>query len=177
MTKDPIVTRYEGKWIRFVDNDGWEYVERIGNTGVICVAAVTPEGCLLLVEQFRPAINATTIELPAGLVGDEPGHENEHHQHGAERELREETGYEADEWTYLTEGPASSGLSSELITFFLARKLRKVGAGGGVHNESIIVHEAALAEIQSWLDAKAKAGYVIDPKVFTGLYFVNLLCP
>ncbi|MBI5095746.1 MAG: NUDIX hydrolase [Candidatus Hydrogenedentes bacterium] len=169
-----VVTRYEGKWIRFVDKDGWEYVERIGISGVVCIAAVTPENKLVLVEQARPALGATTIELPAGLVGDEPGHENEHHQHGAERELLEETGYEAAEWSYLTEGPASSGLTSEVITFFMARGLRKVGKGGGVQNESIMVHEIPLAEIQTWLEVKAKAGFIIDPKVFTGLYFVGL---
>lgn len=172
-----IVTRYEGKWIRFIDKNGWEYVERIGSTGVICIAPVTPDQRLVLVEQYRPAIDATTIELPAGLVGDEPGHENEHHQHAAERELLEETGYEASEWTYLTEGPASAGLSSEVISFFLARGLHKVGEGGGVQNESITVHEIPLGDIQTWLDAKTREGLTIDPKVFTGLYFVGAVRP
>jgi len=172
-----IVTKYEGKWIRFVDKDGWEYVERIGVTGVVCITAVTPDNKLVLVEQHRPALCSKTIELPAGLVGDEPGHEDEHHQHGAERELFEETGYEADQWSYLTEGAASSGLCSEIITFFMARGLRKVGEGGGVQNESIVVHEIALSELQEWLDGKAREGYLIDPKVFTGLYFVGRCKP
>ena len=51
---------------------------------------------LLLVEQYRIPVHAQTIELPAGIIGDEPGGSaDEAHAEAARRELIEETGYEA----------------------------------------------------------------------------------
>jgi len=61
------------------------------------------------------------------------------------------------------------------VTLFLATKLRRVGAGGGVAHEDITVHEVPLAEVHSWLEAKAKAGVLVDPKVYAGLYFIQQL--
>jgi ADP-ribose pyrophosphatase len=85
----------------------------------------------------------------------------------------EETGYEAAELHYLFTGPSSPGLTSETLSFYLATGLRKVASGGGVDNENIIVHEAPLADIDSWLAAQIAAGKSIDPRIYTGLYFIN----
>jgi len=65
------------------------------------------------------------------------------------------------------------GLTSEIVTPFLATKLRHVGSGGGVAHENITVHEESLSEIHDWLEARAKTGVLIDPKVYAGLYFMN----
>jgi ADP-ribose pyrophosphatase len=51
--------------------------------------------------------------------------------------------------------------------------LRRIGPGGGVASEDITVHEAPLAGIATWLETKAKAGILIDPKVYAGLFFVR----
>ncbi len=61
----------ETKYLRFIDRDGWFFVERPNASGVAVIVAVTDEGRLLLVEQFRAALNQKVIELPAGLAGDD----------------------------------------------------------------------------------------------------------
>ena len=73
----------------------------------------------------------------------------------------------------LTTGAASSGLTSELVTLFHASGLQRAGKGGGVAHEDITVHEVPLAQIDDWLEAKAKTGVLIDPKIYAGLYFLK----
>jgi ADP-ribose pyrophosphatase len=163
-------TLFTGKFLRLAREGRWEYAERTNATGGAIIVAVTPENKLLLVEQYRIPVHSKTIEFPAGILGDEGAHESD--AEGARRELLEETGYEAERVELLTTGPSSSGLTSELVTLFLASNLKRVHAGGGVGNEEIIVHEVPLAEIQDWLTAKTKAGYLIEPKVYAGLYFL-----
>ena len=166
-------TLYTGKFLALIKEGHWEYAHRTNATGAAIIAAVTEEKKILLVEQYRIPVHTRTIELPAGIIGDEPGSSDESHAEAARRELVEETGYEAGQIETLTHGPASAGLGSEVVTLFLASKLRRVGAGGGVAHEDITVHEVSLDEIDSWLATKAKAGVLIDPKVYAGLYFIN----
>ena len=85
----------EGRWLRLIDDGGWEYAERTGSRGVAVIVAVTDAAELLLVEQYRHAVKARVIEPPAGLVGDLAGHADEDASAAARRELREETGIEA----------------------------------------------------------------------------------
>jgi ADP-ribose pyrophosphatase len=173
MNRTPITALHTGRFLALVKEGRWEYAERTNATGAAIVIAVTEERKLLLVEQYRIPVHARTIELPAGIIGDEPGSSDEAHAEAARRELIEETGYEAGHIEALTHGPASSGLTSETVTLFLATKLRRVGAGGGVAHEDITVHEVLLARVHEWLDAKAKAGVLIDSKVYAGLYFIG----
>jgi ADP-ribose pyrophosphatase len=162
-----------GKFLRLVKEGRWEYADRVNATGGAIIVAATEEKKLLLVEQYRLPCHARTIELPAGIVGDEPGSEHEAQSEAARRELIEETGYAAETMKFLTVGPTSSGLASELVTFFLATGLRRVGSGGGQGHEDIQVHEVPLAEVRAWLEAKSRAGVLIDPKIYAGLYFLN----
>jgi len=167
------ITVYTGKFLALVKEGHWEYAERTNATGAAIIVAVTEEQKLLLVEQYRIPVHADTIELPAGIIGDEPECINEEQAEAARRELEEETGYRAGHMEALTHGPASSGLTSETVTLFLASKLMRVGAGGGVAHEKITVHEVSLNEVHDWLDAKANGGILIDPKVYAGLYFLG----
>lgn len=166
------ITLYTGKYLSLVKEDHWEYAERVNATGAAIILAVTNEQKLLLVEQYRIPVHCQTIELPAGIIGDEADHSNESQAEAARRELREETGYDAGHIEILTTGPSSSGLTSELVTLFQATGLRKVSAGGGIANEKIIVHEVPLAEVATWLEAKVREGFMIEPKVYAGLYFL-----
>jgi len=172
MNHPTIHTLHTGKFLTAVKEGHWEYVNRSNASGAAIIVAVTPEGNLLLVEQYRIPVHSRTIELPAGIIGDEPGGATEPGSAAAKRELLEETGYAAEEIKQLVTGPSGAGITSELVTLFLASGLRRVGKGGGVAHEDITVHEVPLAEIDSWLEAKAKSGVLIDPKVYAGLYFL-----
>ena len=123
MNESTITTLGEGKYIRLCSRDGWEYAERPGIGGIVVMVPITDQNELVLIEQHRPAVRASVIELPAGLAGDSSDVRDEPLVNAARRELEEETGYAAAEWTHLTEGPPSPGMSTEIITLFLARGL------------------------------------------------------
>jgi len=173
MSSTPKITLYTGKFLALVKEGRWEYVDRLGASGAAIVVAVTNQQKLLLVEQYRIPVHARTIELPAGIIGDEPGGSAESHAVAAKRELLEETGYAAERVEILATGPASSGLTSEVVTLLLASGLKRLHAGGGVGHENITVHEVPLNEVHEWLAAKANAGLLIEPKVYAGLYFIG----
>lgn len=164
-------TLYSGKFLNLVKEGRWEYCERCNCRGAVMIFACTPENKVLLVEEFRPPINSRCLCFPAGLSND-VGEES--HTEAARRELLEETGYEAADMHYLFTGPSSPGLTSETLHFFIASGLRRVADGGGTDNENITVHEAPLEDIDAWLAEQTAAGTVIDPRIYTGLYF--LLC-
>lgn len=163
----------QGKYIRLVDVDGWEFAERCNARGVVAVVAITPDRRIVLTEQLRRAVGVRVIDLPAGLAGDTPGDENEALAIAAKRELVEEVGYDADAMVELATTPPSPGLTSELVTFFRADGLRKVSAGGGVEGEGIVVHEVPLAELDRFLDEQKKRGALIDVKLFAGLHLAK----
>lgn len=160
-----------GKHVNFVSRAGWEYVERPNITGIVAIIAVTDDGNILFVEQYRPPVDKRVIELPAGLAGDVAGHESEELSAAARRELLEETGYEARQMTQLTEAFSSAGITDELITLFRATGLRRVGEAAGDGNEQLVLHEVPLKSAMDWLRGQVQNGRGIDMKVFAGLYF------
>jgi len=172
--KSPLRTLAEGRYITLVEEDGWEYVIRHGVTGIVIVVAVTDNGKLLLVEQERTAVHNRVIELPAGMVGDEVGRKSEALADAAARELEEETGYRARELVQTGQGPTAVGVSDEVVTFFDALGLTRVGPGGGDDEEDITVHAVPLSELPAFLAAKSAAGLAIDPKIFAGLWLSRL---
>jgi ADP-ribose pyrophosphatase len=163
----------EGRYITMVDDAGWEYVTRQGVTGIVVLVAITPARELVLVEQYRPPVARRCIELPAGLVGDVAGHEAESLASAAHRELVEETGFEAKELVELGAGPIAVGVSDEIVSFFEARGLTRVGEGGGDHTEDIQVHVVPLASLERFLAARRADGLMVDPKIYAGLYLAG----
>ena len=120
---------------------------------------------VLLVEQYRVPLGRNCIELPAGLIGDDDGGEDEDALAAAGRELEEETGYRAASLENIGEFYSSPGMVSESFTLVRARDLAKVGAGGGVGEENITVHRVPLADIRSFIDAKRADGCGIDVRM------------
>lgn len=165
----------EGNFVNFVSRGAWEYAERRNATGIVVLIPVTAEHELILVEQFRPPVDAHVIELPAGLAGDLPGAANENLEMAADRELVEETGYRPGVLTLVACGPPSPGITDEVMHIFLATRLQKISDGGGDDSESITVHKIPLGDVQTWLEGRAAEGIMVDPKVFMGLYFAKTM--
>ncbi len=162
-----------GDYLTLGSINGWEYVRRSNCTGVVVVVPLTADGKVVLVEQYRPPVGGNVIEYPAGLVNDREGVSNESEALAAKRELEEETGYRAKNLVKITHGPISSGLTSEKMTFFLAKNVKKVSKGGGDETEDIKIHTVPLDQIHDWLKAQAANGKLVDPKIYTGLFFLN----
>lgn len=156
-----------GRFVNLVRDGRWEYCERVNDTTAAMIFARTPEGRILLVEEYRPPIRQQSICFPAGLIGDV---EAEDAENAARRELLEETGYEARTMRFLYAGPSSPGITSEYISFFLASDLVHRGQGGGVQGENIIVHEVPEEGIDAWLEAQRAVGKAVDPRIYAGLY-------
>jgi len=74
----------------------------------------------------------------------------------------------------LAAGPIAVGVSSEVVTFFHAQGLRRIGAGGGDETEQITVHLVALAGLRDFLAEKQRAGRLVDPKIFAGLHLAGV---
>jgi ADP-ribose pyrophosphatase len=172
MESQPHNTVYEGKHVRIKVCGRWEYAERCKATAGVIIVAVTPEHELLLVEQYRIPVQKRVIELPAGLAGDLDIHSNEEFITAGKRELLEETGYEAADWRELAGGPPSPGLSNELAVFYRASNLRKTGKGGGEESENIVLHHVPIDQVEIWLKKREAEGIMIDPKIYTGLFFL-----
>ena len=71
----------------------------------------------------------------------------------------------------------ASGLSEEIVTYFLARDVVKAGPGGGVDDEDIQVHTVPLGEVASFIEERGRGDVLIDPKLYLGLYFLGLARP
>ncbi len=163
---------HEGKYLRMLERGTWEYVERTHAGGLAAIIiAVTPEDKVVFVEQFRVPLQAATIEMPAGLVGDI--HADESIEVSAIRELEEETGWTAEHAEVLMIGPTSSGMASEKIAFVRATGLTRIGAGGGDGDEDITVHEVSRTEAAAWLVQKMAEGYELDAKLWAGLWMID----
>lgn len=160
----PEQVRWEGRYIVAKTRGRWEYVSRNRNIKAAVILAID-DGHVVLVEQFRVPLGRPCIELPAGLIGDEAGAENEDAADAAARELEEETGYRPGRIESLGEFHSSPGMVTEAFTLFRAHDLEKVSDGGGVEGEGITVHRVALTEIESFLAAKRAEGYAIDVRM------------
>ncbi|HXT96135.1 MAG TPA: NUDIX hydrolase [Polyangia bacterium] len=164
-----------GRYLTFVNDNGWEYVIRSNITGIVVIVAITDDERLLLVEQWRPAVRNRVIELPAGLVGDVEAGETL--PVAASRELAEETGFSAREMLPVGAGPIAVGVSDEVVSFFHARGLTQVGPGGGDASESIVVHPVPLGGLRAFLAARAADGLAVDPKIYAGLFLAGVAVP
>jgi len=95
--------------------------EVIRHIGAVCVIPVTENDEVIVERQYRYPLDRVILEIPAGKL-DSP---DEDRLSAIQRELREETGYSADEWTNIGDFHPAPAYSDEYITMYLARGLHK----------------------------------------------------
>ncbi|MBZ5740738.1 NUDIX domain-containing protein [Nocardioides mangrovi] len=127
----------------------------VEHPGAAVVLAVDERDRVLCLSQYRHAVGQRLVQLPAGLLdveGEEP-------VEVARRELVEEAGYEAAEWTHLISAYSSPGIIGEISHYFLARGLTEVGRGDFEPE-----HEEAEMEI-GWVPRTELRAAVLDGRV------------
>ena len=154
---------WQGKWITVKTRGRWEYVSRARGIRAAVIVAIDDDAHVLLIDQFRVPLGRRCLELPAGLIGDEL--DDDTVDAAAIRELEEETGYAAERMEVIGEFFSSPGMVSESFTLVRAFGLSKVGEGGGIGEEDIIVHRVPLAEVPDFVAAKRAEGMAIDVKI------------
>jgi len=141
--------------------------EYIRHPGAVAIVPLFDDGRVLLERQFRYPHRREFIEVPAGKL--EPG---EPPLDTAKRELLEETGHAAGEWTRLGVIHSAIGYSDEAIELFVCRKIEKIGEPKLDHGEFvetlIVGFDEALAMIRD--------GRITDAKSMCALLWVDKWC-
>jgi len=161
-------TVHRGWFIRlqratFLDPDGVPFERHIvRHPGAVAVVAVTERDTVVLVHQYRPAVNRWLLEIPAGTcdVVDEPSEVT------AQRELAEEVGYVADRLELLVRTVITPGFCDEYTDIYLATDLSSVPTDRqGAEERFLSVVEVPLDQF----DAMVDDGSIIDASTILGV--------
>lgn len=137
--------------------------EYLNHPGAVAILALLDNGSLVMERQFRYPSQREFIELPAGKIDT-----GEDILLCAQRELLEETGYVAREWTHLAAAWPCIGYSDERIEYFLARGLRHEGRQLD-DGEFLEVFELSFSEAMEWV----RQGKIDDAKTIVGLFWLE----
>lgn len=145
-------------------NGNIAYREWIKHPGASAVVPVTPEGRLIFVRQYRYPIQQVTLEIPAGKLDAE----DEDPLDCARRELSEETGYQAEKYTFLTKLATTVGFSNEFIYIYAAEGLT---AGRQHPDEDEFINVCTLTMDEAM--AKIRSGEICDAKSVTAVLLLR----
>nr|WP_240189418.1 NUDIX hydrolase [Nakamurella flavida] len=140
-----------------------EVVEHDLAVAVVALREATDGPEIALIEQYRHPLGRRLWELPAGLMDadGEPAHE------AAARELAEETGLAADDWSVLVDVVASPGFLTEAVRVYLAQGVRDVGRDAAVDDEEAdlrLVWVPLAVAVQATFD-----GLVVNASAVAGI--------
>lgn len=136
--------------------------ELIKHPGAVAVIAITDDGKIVMVEQYRKALERDVVEIPAGKLekGEEPSL-------CAKRELEEETGYVCKSLDWLISFYTSPGFADELVHLYVARGLeKKEDAAPPDEDEFVTLVELTLEEALEYIEERkiydAKTAYAVQ---------------
>lgn len=140
--------------------------EIIKHPGAVAILALTGDKKIVMVEQYRKALDRTLVEIPAGKLekGEDP-------QACARRELEEETGYECSELKWLTSFYTSPGFADEIIHLYVAKGIsQKENAAAPDEDEFVNVIEITLEEALEYMRDKK----IYDAKTAFAVQYLQL---
>lgn len=158
------------KALDWIDASGvarqWETADRVADRGaVLIIPRLAPSDRILLIRQFRPPARAQVWEFPAGLIdaGEDPAT-------AAARELREETGYQAEKLIVHPRAFTTPGMSGEAVFFVEAIIDEKAEANQNPRtdfdpSEMIETHLQPIRELAEFYQRECAAGALFDAKV------------
>ncbi len=159
---------YRGKIINLridtveLPNQKYSKREIIEHGGGVAIIAIK-DGKIVLVKQYRKAVEESIYELPAGKL-----ESAESPKECAEREFTEETGYESENMKSLFSFYSSPGFSNERIHLFIAENISFVGANPD-EDEYIETVEIPFDDALRMIET----GEIIDAKTIVGLLYVS----
>jgi ADP-ribose diphosphatase len=159
---DGRLLRVRSDTVRLPDGSAAER-EWIEHPGAVAVIAVTDAGELVMERQFRYALGRDMFEIPAGKI--DPG---EDPLETGRRELQEETGYTAAEWTHVATIHLAIGYSNERIEIYLAKGLEHSQAKLD-DEEFLEVFTLPLATALAWV----REGKITDSKTVSCLLWAE----
>jgi len=171
MHKDELL--HSGRWLNlrqkvYPNGKAWEYVNRSRSNGACGIIATTFDKEIILVRQYRPAVNAYVIEFPAGLID-----EGETVETTALRELKEETGYEGNIVRIGSPIYSSPGMTNESVVMVEVQITGK-GAASPEEDETIEVLKHPIQNLDLALKEYVANGDLLDAKLASfvaGLHF------
>lgn len=139
--------------------------ELIKHPGAVAIIPITKEGKIVLVEQYRKALERSLIETPAGKL--EPG---ESPEITARRELEEETGYGCEKLTFIQSFATSPGFADEIIHMYVAEGLYKIENSASLDEDEFVeIIEATIDEAELMM----KNGQIFDAKTAYSVLWVK----
>lgn len=160
---------YEGKLLNLrvdtveLPNKKYSKREVVEHPGGVAVIPITEDNCIVLVKQYRKAVERFLLEIPAGKL-----ELNEEPRQTAQRELKEETGFEARKLEYLLEFYTSPGFSNEKIYLFLASDLIE-GETNPDAGEFVEVEKYSINDLIKMVER----GEIIDSKTIIGINYAK----
>lgn len=139
--------------------------EYIVHPGAVVILPVFENGDVLLERQHRYPLHRDFIEFPAGKI--DPGEDD---LACGKRELREETGYEAGDWSHVTTLYPSIGYANERLEFYCARQLEFIGGERDV-DEFLEVLRVPFDKAMAWLES----GKICETKTVVGMFWLHKL--
>jgi ADP-ribose diphosphatase len=130
------------------------------------VVALTDNGRIVLVEQYRHGVERTTLEIPGGMVDAT----DESPEAAARRELLEETGYAADRWRHIGTVDPNPAIQSNRCHTFLAEGARRIAEPAPEGNEEIRV----LVEPADSVPDFVRSGRIDHALVVAAFYWWSL---